>query len=80
MSGSVRSRWRRISRDTILRTLAAMPACSDLKQKRQALHDAYPFNIRECHPCNVWCAECRLLLGMMKPSEPTRKAVQLAKA
>lgn len=58
--------WRDRAKRVIRDVLAAMPD-ADLKQRRAALREAYPFGPRQHHPYKIWCDEVARQLGTKKP-------------
>lgn len=65
------SHWRRISREVIEATLAALPADAPLKEKRKAVSAAYPFGERAMHPYKMWCKEVQAALGKSREKKST---------
>lgn len=70
------SRWRRLSREVIARTLAGLPPDADEKTTRAALRAAYPFGVREHHPYRMWCAEVKRVLHGESPRGVGRRLAE----
>lgn len=61
--------WRDIAKPIIKRVLAATRA-QPMKERRRALHDAYPFGERKYWPYKIWCHEIRVQLGLTVMGRP----------
>lgn len=59
--------WRCRARRVIVRVLEELPVGVDLKTKRTALRQAYPFGERRGWPYKVWLVEVRLQLAIDAP-------------
>lgn len=70
MAARTSSEWRLAARRRIQSVLARLPRDADLKAKRRALREAYPFGERRYHPYRMWCSEVRAALGPAKKAEP----------
>ena len=67
------SRWREASRKVIAEVLQehGMKCYAEYKK---ALHDAYPFGMRQYHPYKIWCQEQKKAL-MMHPECPLHEDI-----
>lgn len=57
--------WREYAKPVIQKVLAEN-AGADLKTKKKALREAYPFGERKYHPYKIWCDEVKVQTGRKK--------------
>lgn len=57
--------WRDSAKEIISQVLKDNEG-KNLKEKRAALRNAYPWGERAMHPYKIWCDECRVQLGIKK--------------
>lgn len=71
----MKSSWREYAKPIIAKVIAEHQG-EDVKAIRKALHDAYPFGIRQYHPYKIWLDECAVQLGTNKkkiePPDPNQ--------
>lgn len=63
-------RWSEISRETIAKVHAQLPADISFADRKRAIRGAYPFGPRECWPYKAWCKAQREYLKPFDPKTP----------
>jgi hypothetical protein len=66
------STWREKARKVIVRVLEETRGMDEAAVKK-ALHDAYPFGIREHHPYKIWRDEIKVQTGKRRLGQKKEK-------
>jgi len=70
--------WYDKAREVIGDVHKLLPADATLKQRKDALHAAYPFGPREYHPYKMWCKAQREYLAKFDGRDAAKSAKQKA--
>lgn len=69
--------WYDQAKYVIRKTHEAMPEDISFADRKKAIHDAYPFGMREYHPYKMWCKAQREYLNAWNPDRGKIRPRQL---